>query len=207
MQRQDPSSTVDPPDVQFAKQVQASRAGLTTGYMKPSEIWTQTFRRDGDRNSEPIGLVKRHINTSSAVAIRLHDQKFGIEQHAGFPHRTYEFTFGGRVFKWSRTHSAPNTSKLDSGSFVLKQNKTIYAYCTDEDDRCDGTIWFEELAIQEGLVDVVALTGYIMRDLDGERQNASYMRNPYGYGPYGSPYGMGYGFYPMPLLMPMPLLF
>ena len=206
MTRQDPLSNAAPADIEFAQSIQSARAGHTHGHMTPASIWTQTVRRGGDRNSDVIAIIKRHVNPNSDVSITIHGQKGGIRRHAGFPHTKYEFTYNDVSYTWTKTHSAPGTSKLDGGSFVCKTTtgKQTLAYTTSQDDRCDGNVIFEEAAVEMGLIDVLTVTGYVLRDLDDMRENPSYLRrnDMYGYGPYGSPYGRGMGFYPTPMLMP-----
>lgn len=235
-----------PADVQFAQDIQRERHdarngipssssyssayGSASGARANAQLWHLTVRRGGDRNAPVLAVIKRHVNTKSAVVIEFPASddgrggggggfKTGIERHSGFPHAKYTFHWAGRSFTWQKTHGAPNTSRLDSGNYQCREDvagggggkkgagSTVYAYTTSEDDRCDGSLLFEDAVVEEGLLDIMTVTGFVMRDLEDERNNPSYMRysgNPYGqagYGPYGNPYySAGYGFYPYPML-------
>ena len=203
MTRQDPTQQQHG-DIQFAHEIANQRANPSMAQPpKATPVWALRVRRGGDRNGPVLATIKRHYNAASAVGIELEGQKSGIEQHSGFPHTKYDFKWQGRSFTWTKTHKAPGTSRLDSGNFVCRDDqKTLYAYSTSEDDRCDGSLQFEDRAVTEGLLDIMTITGFIMRDLDSERRNPSYMRYGagsaygYGYGPYGSPYAANYGFMP-----------
>lgn len=212
MSRQDPASAGVPDDVRFAQEIAHSRQ--TPAHVQPqphrSALWTLEVRRGGSRQSEPIATIKRHINTRSAVSITLHGQQTGIEQHAGIPHTKYSFNWEGKRYNWTRTRKAPGTSALDSGNFVCRdESKTVFAWSTDDDSRCDGSLIFENRTIEAQLLDIMMVTGFVMRDLEDERNNPSYMRYGggggygYGYGPYASPYASNYGFYPTPLFFPL----
>ena len=234
MTRRDPTSATHQGDseeeIRFAQEIaqqranpQASRFGYGGmsggGGPRPAEIWQLRVRRGADRNSPPIATIKRHFSTKSDVAIEMHGErnngstssnvKTGIEQHAGFPHTKYDFHWQGRLFTWTKTHKAPGTSRLDSGNFICRDDrKQIYAYSTSEDDRCDGSLQFEDRAVDEGLLDIMTITGFIMRDLETERTNPSFMRYGAGYGyggygPYASPFAANYGFYPYGIGFPL----
>lgn len=196
LSRQDPHSSAVPSDVQFAQTIQQQRANPGT-HPQPtySNLWLLRVRRGGDRNGPVIATIRRHVNTNSAVSIELDGHKTGIVQYSALPHKKYEFEWQGRRFVWTKTHKAPGTSRFDGGNFVCRdEKKVVYAYSTSEDNRCDGSLLFEDRAITEGLLDIMMITGFVMRDLDDERNNPSYMRyggGAAGYGPYNSPYAYG----------------
>ncbi|BFZ57781.1 hypothetical protein PYCC9005_004835 [Savitreella phatthalungensis] len=189
----------------FQEQLRQERAApfATGAFAQPSEFWTQEVHREADRTSAPIASIRRHVSTRSDVSITLHGQQTGIRQHAGLPHRKYEFEWQGELYTWKRTRSAPHTSRLDSGNYVCKaKDSTILAYLTSEDDRCDGTLYIEESTLERDILDLIVVTGYVMRDLDDERRNPGYLRYGssaygYGYGPYAGPYAGGLGFVPI----------
>lgn len=198
LSRQDPGSSATPNDVQFAQEIQQQRAHPTANGPQPiySDLWLLRVRRGGDRNGPVIATIRRHVNTNSAVSIELEGIKTGIVQHSAIPHKKYEFEWQGQRFVWTKTHKAPGTSRFDGGNFVCRdERKEVYAYSTSEDNRCDGSLVFENRTVERGLLDIMMITGFVMRDLDEERNNPSYMRYGGavggGYGPYASPYANG----------------
>ena len=200
-------------DISFLHQINRERASpYATGSIPHlAEYWTQQVRRGGDRHSPVIALLKRHISTKSDVSIEVNGYKTGIRQHSGFPYRKYTFEWHGMTFTWKRTHSAPSTSKLDSGSYACKdQDGKVLAWTTSDDDRCDGSLIIDDTAIERDMLDVVVITGFVMRDLDDEKRSPSYLRYGtrygYGYGPYGRPYAGGFGFVPIFPATPLFLL-
>lgn len=200
-------------DISFVQQINRERAAPYSSGAIPhlAEYWTQQVRRGGDRHAPVIALLKRHISTKSDVSIEVNGYKTGIRQHSGFPHRKYTFDWHGVTYTWKRTHSAPATSKLDSGSYVCKDPEgEVVAWTTSDDDRCDGSLLIEEAALQRDMLDVIVITGFVMRDLDDEKRGPSYLRYGtrygYGYGPYGSRYAGGFGFVPIFPATPLFLL-
>lgn len=204
----------DPKDPQYGKQqYQLNSSTRPNPYSVPktiSQLWTLTFRRDNDSpTSPPLAVVQRHINSTSAISVLLNGVSTGISQHRGSmgSHTKYEVQWEGRAFVWQRTHHAPGTSILDSGNFVCTSTyatgkKIVYAYIEGKDTRHDGTIIIQDVALSDGVLDLIVISGFCIWDLENERRNPSYMRGNC----YGGPYAGYYGFYPTPLFFPF-LLF